>query len=160
LAVGSTALRNQGAKGVVRSAREFLKKIDLHTFVADHGRAFALRLDTATEELRRRLPEGARNWGAARKALNLFLRDVLYNIHLCTHYHFDRIETCLEVPLDRYVADALLAAPEGSDLPRWPMIERLTPAISAQYQAAARSVAKRMGTAPVHLDLHYFRRDV
>jgi hypothetical protein len=160
LAIGSSTLRNQGAKGVVRSAREFLKRINLETFRAESAGAFDARLDSATEELRRRLPEGARNWGAARKALNVFLRDVLYNSYLRSRYRFDQIETWLEAPLDRYVAHALLGEAEGGLLPPCPTIKRLTPRISAQYQAAARSVAKRMGTAPVHLDLYYWQRDV
>jgi hypothetical protein len=46
------------------------------------------------------LPAGAKNWGAARKALNLVLRDILYNQYLQREYGFNRIGKWLELPLD------------------------------------------------------------
>ena len=87
------------------------------------------------DSLKRRLPKGARSWGAARKALNIFLRDVLYNHYLRSHHGLDRLEDWLEVPLDRDVAVALRAESEGGELPRWKTIKRLTPDVSGRYQA-------------------------
>jgi len=160
LAIGSSTLRNQGAKGVAESARKFLDRLNLEAIAEGERVSFGRRLNRATENMQRTFPAGAKNWGAARKAINLFLRDVLYNRYLSAQYRFDRIAGHLEVPLDGDVARALRSEPEGADLPRWPSIKHLTPEISALYQAVAKSVAERMGTTPVHLDLHYWRRDV
>ena len=79
-------------------------------WLATRRQRFQSRLNVATRRLKDRLPKGARNWGAARKALNIFLRDVLYNHYLRSRHHLDRLEEWLEVPLDRDVAAALRAA--------------------------------------------------
>lgn len=103
-AVGPSALRNQGASGVIRVVREYFKRLDLRTFSVSDERDFMQRLDAASDALRERFPKGARNWGAARKALNLFLRDAFYGTFLSKHYHLEKIEPWLEIPLDQYVA--------------------------------------------------------
>ena len=79
LAIGASTLRNQGARGVVANARDFLKELDVGSFRVKDPRLFRSRLNVATRRLRERLPRRARHWGSARKALNIFLRDVLYN---------------------------------------------------------------------------------
>ncbi len=100
LAIGPSTLRNQGAKNVVGRARSFLKRIELKDFGKASRTAFYTRLDQDTLLLKRYFPPGARNWGAARKAINIFLRDVLYNSYLSSVYHFVRLEKWLEVPLE------------------------------------------------------------
>ena len=158
LAIGISTLRNRGAPGVVSAAREFLKRLDLAAFRTGSRQRFQSRLNVATRRLKDRLPKGARNWGAARKALNIFLSDVLYNHYLRSRHHLDRLEEWLEVPLDRDVAAALRAESEGAAPPRWKTIKRLTPDVSRRYQAIAQVVARRRGIQRVHLDLHYWRR--
>jgi len=86
LAIGPSTLRNQGAPKAVANARDFLKELDLGSFKADVPGAFVVWLNEETEKLQNALPHGARNWGTARKALNIFLRDVLYNMYLCDEY--------------------------------------------------------------------------
>jgi hypothetical protein len=44
---------------------------------------------------------------AARKALNIFLRDVFYNHYLREEYGFGRLEQWLELPLDMDAARGL-----------------------------------------------------
>lgn len=158
VAIGASTLRNQGAPGVVLAARLFLKELNLDSFRAKTEQQFRARLNTATKRLRDRLPRRARNWGAARKAINIFLRDALYNHYLRSRYRLDRIEGWLEVPLDRNVATGLYAETEGASLTRWKTIKVLTPKLSSQYQAVADKVACRKRTQRVHLDLYYFRR--
>lgn len=158
LAASSSALRNQGAAGVVRAARAVLRKFNLRRLSQLKAQQFSRRLDRETEALRSRLPRNARNWGTARKVLNIFLRDVLYHNYLCRQYRFDRFESCLEVPLDADVAHGLHGEPEGRTLPKWQGIKHLDSRTSAQYQAVAREVARRRGVAAVHLDLVYWRR--
>jgi len=76
VAIGASTLRNQGASNVVSNTREFLKRLDLRRFKAKTAIVFRDALDRETNKLKNALPIGARNWGAARKALNIFLRDV------------------------------------------------------------------------------------
>jgi hypothetical protein len=80
---------------MVKQAREYLKELDL-TALQNLGESkFAYWLDERTEELRRRFPEGAKgNWGAARKAINLFLENVLYDRFLSKEYRLDALEEC------------------------------------------------------------------
>jgi hypothetical protein len=155
-AVGPSALRNQGNEGVVSQTREHLKTLDLATFVKPSERRFRAVLDRETEALRRSLPARAKHWGTARKALNLFLRDVLYHRYLCDHYRFSRIEDWLEVPLDSNVAEGLAEA-YLDDLPPWPGIKYLRANQSLIYQQAARRVALSADISPVHLDVYWWR---
>ena len=72
VALGASSLRNQGAKGVLGAAREHLASMNLKQFATPNEKRFRRALECETERLRRALPQGAQNWGPARKALNLF----------------------------------------------------------------------------------------
>jgi hypothetical protein len=87
--------------------------------------------------------------GAARKALNLFLRDAFYNVYLRQRFKLARCERCLEVPLDRIVADGLCQR-RSEPLPRWPGVKHLTARISETYQRAAELEANSLGLSRVH----------
>jgi hypothetical protein len=102
-------------------------------------------------------PSGAQHWGAARKALNLFLRDVLYNHYLSQHFRFRRIEKWLEVPLDSYTAKGIREKYGSKKLPPWKGIKYLTPEVSQAYQDAATKLASDSKFARVHLDVLYWR---
>lgn len=118
-AIGPSALRSQGASGVIDAARGYLIALDLSQF-ADRGeRSFSRRLDKVAEELREAFPVGARNWGAARKALNLFLRDSLYNLYLNRCYKLSSTEDWYEIPLDGVIARGLRTRDVSGHLPRW-----------------------------------------
>jgi len=71
--IGPSTLRNQGSKGVIKAAQQYLALIDLNVFRTSDEKTFLNVLDNETEQLRKALPKGAQKWGAARKALNLFL---------------------------------------------------------------------------------------
>jgi hypothetical protein len=86
LAVGPSTLRGQGAAGTVDAAREFLKEIDLRRFSVLYESTFSRRLDDATYQLRRRLPKKAHSFKAARKVMNIFLRNAAYNAHLRVYF--------------------------------------------------------------------------
>lgn len=157
LTIGPSALRNQGAAGVLEKARAYLTRLDPARFVVSEERQFKARLNGHTRALRRTLPKEARRWGAARKALNLFLRDVSYNFYLARAYRMARVRQWLEVPLDASVAKGLRSDPLGANLPRWPGIKDLRPSQSARYQRVAAAIAKEKGIARVDLDLWYWR---
>jgi hypothetical protein len=156
-AVGPSALRNQGAKGVITAARGFLKSLDLADFSATSQDRFLDILNSHTSGMQRHLPPRARHWGAARKVLNLFLRDVLYNRYLCDRFHFDRIEKWMEVPLDRLAAEGIRRDYKANSLPRWPGLKHLSPEVSAVYQTAAFDLASSVQICRVHLDILYWR---
>jgi len=158
LSIGASTLRRQGAKRVVEKARAYLKRIRLRKYSVNSRSDFLAVLNAETNRLRRYLPYRARNWGAARKALNIFLCSTVYNRHLCGTYRLAKIERFLEVPLDSYVGKALRRSSEGASLPRWRSVKGLTKRLSDQYQTVARQIARRKKMLPVHLDLHYFRR--
>jgi hypothetical protein len=102
-------------------------------------------------------PPEAKSWGAARKALNLFLRDAVYNHDLSHFYGLSKIRGWLEVPLDEDVGTSLCAEPEGKNLPKWLKIKTLQLLDSAQFQSIASAVATRKRMRRVDLDIYYWR---
>ena len=142
---------------MVKAARTFLEHLDVHAFSSGPEAKFKKVLDHATQELQNYFPKEAPNWGAARKVMNIYLRDVLYNSFLSRHYGFQRTERWLEVPLDSLVAKGLIGDFKPQLLPKWRTIKNLTPADHSAFQAAARVIARRRGVARVHLDLYYWR---
>ena len=151
-AVGASALRKQGARGVIRAAQEHLASVDLKRFSTSSQNGFRCALDNETERLRQELPRNARHWGAARKALNVFLRDAFYNHYLRKHFSLTRAEQFYEVALDSYVVAGLKRHSLRGELPRWYGVKNLTPEVSKGYQNFALLLAKRKGIARVHLD--------
>lgn len=156
-AIPANAIRNPGAPGVLGAVRGFLRRLSLARFCSRSRARFEAHLDAAMERLRRRLPTEAHNWGVARKALNLFLRDCAYDHHLRARYGLATIEPWLEVPLDSYMAKKLRKSQRGKGLERWPFLRHLDRTVSARYQKVAQQVANRKGICRVHLDLYWWR---
>ena len=146
-------LRGQGGKGVVGAARDYCKALNLGKLASfKRELTFVEYLDRATKELTR--SSQYLRWGAARKALNLFLRDALYNIYLNKAFKLDRVESWLEIPLDSVVAKGLRAMAERGELPAWPGLKQLIPEISSKYQEFAKRQANKMDISRVHLDIY------
>ena len=150
VAVGASTVRGRGNAGTVGAARAFLRSIDLTAFSTSDPETLASALERITQSLRQALPETAAHWGIARKVLNIFIRDCLYNKYLTEA--FDIAEPLLEVPLDSYTATALGEIEPVGTLPRWPGMRHLTPDISTAFQTVAAQEAERRGIARVHLD--------
>lgn len=151
-AIGPSALRNQGVEGFIDCVRRFLGKLDLEIFVQNDETLFQRQLDQQTQNLLDIL--GVDYWGTARKGLNLFLRDVLYNRYLCERFNFQLIEPWLEIPLDSAVARGLRTRSARGLLPSWPGLKRLTKGQSDLYQNFAQSLASKAKIARVHLDVY------
>ena len=157
LTANGSSLRNQGAPGVVAAARKGLADMNLLQLPRAGSEDFTRHLDDITQKLLCSFPAGARNWGAARKVLNLFLRDCLYNFYLRDWYGLAVCEPYLEVPLDSYVSDGLRRTARGDDLPEWCGVKHVTSKVNALYQEIASEEADRLGTERVHLDLRYWQ---
>lgn len=152
-AVGPSAMRGQG-KGVLEATQDYLAKLNLASIPKSTQNDFLHWLDRATESLLTKLPIKNRPWGAARKAINLFLRDLLYNQYLNDHFEFGQIESWLEVPLDSAVAKGLKERAGRAQLPQWPRLKRLKQDVSEQFQAFAADYAATHNIHRVHLDIY------
>lgn len=151
-------LRNMGPAGTLANVRRFLKDdVDLALIGKTEPSQFSNTLDELTESLRRKLPKDAKHWGVARKCVNLFFRDALYNFYLRREFDLARFESHFEIPLDSHVGNALRGECEGAGLAPWRTVKGLTPKESAEFQAVAARVAKRKQTLRVHLDVTYWR---
>jgi len=157
--IGPSTLRNQGASGVIEAAQKHLSNVALSAFSARNEDDFLASLNAQTEKLRTALPPGAQNWGAARKALNLFLRDVCYNRFLCERYDLAESEDWMEIPLDGLVARSLKRKAGRGKLPRWPGLNELTLDLSGSFQAFARQHAASEGISRVHLDMRLWTEE-
>lgn len=161
-AIGPSTARNMGGKGMIAAARKHLQAIDLELFADIDSRAlFDRKLDELTDDLQQQVTG---HWGSARKFLNIYLRDVLYNRWLSGHYQMSKTEPWLELPLDSHTATALLQTQStgqvhGLDpLPKWQSVIGLTGEASRQYQAVAQALADKKGIARVHLDIEFWRQ--
>lgn len=159
-AIGPSTARKMGPSGTIDRVRSFLQQVALEDFVAKDASTFREHLDRQTAVLQERAGVA---WGAARKFLNIFLRDALYNRWIYAEFGLGKIEHWLELPLDSHTAKGLRQAtddhPEiAQQLPRWPGVVNLTPEQSNQYQRLASDVAALKQLARVHLDILYWRQ--
>lgn len=167
VSVGASALRNQGGPGVIDKCRRYLEsKLDLQAFAIsmEDQKKFYAFLDSHTEALQKEFGLSFNNWGAARKALNLFFRDTVYNKYFSEQFlptytpdTFECLISVLEVPLDKHVANGILNDTTLTNL-AWPGIKHLTKSVSDIFQGEASKIANKKEIARVHLDLKYYLR--
>lgn len=152
-AIGPSALRNQGV-GVLKVAQEYCGNIDLYAIVRKNRNIFNKILDKHTKRLLDKFPVKTKPWGTARKAINLFLRDALYNKYLSEEYKLKSIEEYLEIPLDSATARGLKKIGSKRELPPWPGLILLTKHQSDLFQEFAQKIADRKKLIRVHLDMY------
>jgi len=153
IAAGPSAMRNQG-EGVLKATQDFLSTVSLARIPKSNAKRFHIWLDRQTTKLLDSLPITNRPWGTARKAINLFLREALYNKYLNEQHKLDHIEAWLEMPLDSVVALALKRQFGRGMLPRWSGLKDLDRETSDMFQDAASELAQSKGLQPVHLDMY------
>ena len=78
----------------------------------------------------------------------------MYNRYLSKHFHFQKVESWLEVPLDSAVAKGLKRKAGRGGLPQWPGLKHLRPDVSDTFQEFASQVARQHDIARVHLDVY------
>lgn len=175
ISIGSSAIRNQGAPGLIKICHNYLfSDISLKEFREKLPTdEYYIYLDKKTTELRSLFPKNGKSWGAARKGLNLFFREVIYNSYLSDYLEIpcdfnDNLQIIrnLEVPLDKHVAIELIniynEIPEiiiSKIPPKWVSIKALRKPQSQVFQNIARNYADRQNTARVHLDLEFWRKE-
>jgi hypothetical protein len=151
-----SALRNLGEPGFVGVAKQFLGKLELlplATIELDH---YSSWLDSRTSDLMNRFPKPL--WGPARKSMNIFMVMAALNRFVCAAYRLERLETVLEVPLDNYVAKALLEWAKEKKLlreqaPKWVSIKELDEENSSKLQGLAMARADELRIPRGRLDV-------
>jgi len=154
-AVGGSALRSQGAPGMVAVAREFLSNIDLDNLCSPAR--FVNELNARTAELAGQFPGNGRgNWGAARKSLNIFLSACSRDREFSKTHQIDSIVHLLELPLDSFAVKFLIAQTKDpasqASLEKFQNIKSLTSIVSDSIQAIAQNIAERIGCLRHDLD--------
>jgi hypothetical protein len=154
VAISPSAVRRQGAGGVVACATEFLAVLPLRPFGVNIDTSFRKALDEATEGLKVCLPEPARTWGLARKCVNIFLRDAFYNLYLSNEYQLAKTAPYYEIPLDSVVSNALRKHAPPRSLPTWLGVKHLSPETSNIYQTFALELSYTWKIDRVFLDTY------
>lgn len=164
--VGPSTLRGQGGQ-ILQVSRNYFYTISLNDFFKNlpHPDKFNRFLDKHTDALLQEFRKnGCNSFGAARKGLNLYFRDVVYNKFISDYYNLpkdlnDLNDTIkhLEVPLDSFVGNGIYNNAE-SLVPKWKTIIGLTKAQSDIFQNAALTIAKRNKISRVHLDLLFWNQ--
>jgi hypothetical protein len=152
-ATGPSTLRGYET-GTLKALREELAKItasDLRGFATSDEQAFRDRLDFHTQPLQK-ISKNV-SWGAARKVLNIYLRNAVYNHYVREALSLHLCEPFLEVPLDRLVGTALRKDPHGADLPVWKTLGDIQSQQNDEFQAVALKIADEKNLRRIHLDL-------
>ncbi len=159
ISIGITTLRGQG-KGAKEAAINYLKGLPLKEFSnVNSMKQFIELLDKFTNELKDKLPN--KSWGAARKAINIFLLQSSYHSYISKEYNLEGIIPYLELPLDNPNAKRLISLAQKKDIKLdWKNIRELTPEYSRKIQDFALKLAKEKYNCPRgHLDVIFWRSE-
>ena len=151
IATVPSVARNQGAPGVLGSARHYLETLHCGRLAASSAQSYLAALDAVTDELMAVLPQGGRSWGIARKIVNIFIREALYNTYLTNHHQLGSSERFMEVPLDSFSARGIKSH-YPRRLPVWPGMKGLQRPLSDLLQEHAAEIGEAKDVARIHLD--------
>jgi hypothetical protein len=152
--VGPSTIRGQ-KRGTKEIVINYLKKLNLGKLSKiNDEKDFTDWLNHHTNTLAEKL---RKNWGVARKAINLFLFHASHNLYLQQGYRLRKIIKYLELPLDNYNAKRLKEyAREKQITLKWKSIKSLTRKENKKFQEIAREYAKEKGMYRCHLDLIFW----
>ena len=109
VAITASTLRNLGAGGLVKTARDFLGGLDLQPLrildPAKYPRWLDDQTDALADKFRHHVTE--KLCGPARKCVNIFMMMAALNRILCLAYELEKFEDAMEVPLDSIVTGKL-----------------------------------------------------
>lgn len=158
-------IRGPGWSGFGAFACDHLAEMDLKGIRADRG--LGPQLDEQTDAMVQEWeeiagPTGADAWGIARKSINEFLLDASHHQGVRPQFgeDVDRLCAMLEVPMDRKLADQLMAEVRpGAAWPRgesvtFPGLRRMDGRLHAAWQWLAGAAARSTGLTRPELWLH------
>ena len=164
-AIGSSAMRQQGTKNAIQEIRNVLYDEDLEKFkLVLQENKFLVYLDDLTNQIYEKLHVTHKlEWGAVRKALNLYFRDIFYSSYFCKKLMLEvSLMSQLEIPLDSFTGKGIIEdySKIANCSIKWTTIKSLTPQKSKQLQKMAKIVNSTFHKLPtvVDLDLVYWRR--
>lgn len=157
--VGPSTIRGMAPAGTAKIIKEYFYSFDIRRIKAGSEKSFIRKLDGITDELLNTLPKESQHWGMARKCINIFLRNCLYNRYISDFYKLLPMEKWLEIPLDSHVGKGLIKNLESCNLPRWSTVIDLTRTNSDLYQKAANELASKKKVSRIHLDDLLYRGD-
>jgi len=144
-------------EGSLGKIHAYLGRLRLGRLAGMNGTDYARWLDARTVHLQKKLGGRPKQWGVARKAMNLFMRQCLYNTYLSKKFRLARFQKQMEIPLDSRVAHGLGkdARKRKLKLPPWRGLIGLDEdgETSRKFQDYAKDLAPRKGLpARVFLD--------
>lgn len=166
--ISTSAFRNQGDPGLIRLTQDYIfNNIDLEKFEKSlRAEKYKLYLDEQTKLLKRAALKRKCKWGTARKGLNIFFRDVLYNSYFFKKYSLKfEYGHQLEIPLDSKTMVKIRQKFKknnlekfGYILPTRSTIIGLGQSVSDIYQTAATKIAEIEydGYTRVDLDMEFW----
>lgn len=158
-AITPSPLRNQYPKGGLAKIRKYLSDSSLKSeFLSSYNlkNEYEIFLNRHTDNLVNLFPKGQFKWGSARKALNIYLRDLALQF-IVNNKPMDESLKFMEIPLDSYVAKGLKSL--NNSLPKFTSIKNTKPEDYFVYQTYASELAKYNKTSRIHLDLSFYPVD-
>ncbi|TDY25968.1 hypothetical protein B0G81_6465 [Paraburkholderia sp. BL6665CI2N2] len=161
ITVTSSSARGQ-PEGTIIAAQGFLIRIDLATLSELASPAdFETVLERWTAALSGKLQ--SKSWGHARKFLNIFLYLCSRDFEIRKRYSLNRFDKLLEIPLDRHVAEGLMAFERcrkhgAMTKLNWTTIGALDQERNSAFQASASLLARQLRLHRAELDLKLWRR--
>jgi hypothetical protein len=171
--IGSSTIRNMGPAGNIQLVRNFLKVISIQDFlIAAHFEpTYKKWLNKQTSKLIKETNFRGDGFGPARKCINIYLRNIIYNSLVCAHFglipysrEFNNVLSHLEIPIDSFSAKGIMKdAKKVHNCPplpgSWKTIMILSSEQNEHFQIAAKIIADSKQTARVNLDFLYFRKN-
>lgn len=171
VSISTSAFRNQGKPDLIKDTRKHIQdNVDLFKFSnALKNRRYERYLNSETDKLCKAVRSRGCRWGTARKGLNIFFRDVLYN-----SFFFEELGLKfeygdqLEIPLDSKTMGKILKLYKENDFknlikPSKTTIIKLNADNSKNYQIAAAQITKQIsvykGYRRVDLDMEFWSID-
>ena len=163
IVINASSMRNQGKPGMILKIRKHLvDSIDISKLGSLEEKTFNKFIEAHTDNLVKFCKDKEIEWGTARKAINLFLMDIVYNKYLNEFYSLEKIHNLLEIPLDNKVSKRLkkVAKEKDSVLPVWGGICNIDKNEYIEFQKFALEIAKDKKMNRVDLDIYFWTEDV
>ena len=146
-AVSPSSVRGQPEK-TLEKIHGYLGRLRLGRLAGKDSVHYHRWLEARTRQLQKKLGGRKKQWGVARKAMNLFMRSCLYNTCLSREFHLTQVQRYMEIPLDSAVARGLKeeSKKEGQvEFPLWQGLIGLDLELSCEFQQAAEKRARKVG---------------